>query len=282
MKKNLTCFALSTVLLFSFSSCKKKNDTIKSPDPEVPICADVLFNAQTIIDDMKLPPDAALHGTEQLSWGTGEASPYPMPVPAKNWKGEWFQALTNWGQLYIPRSGSTATNTRCQIKNVTTFILKKDATWYKVQTGNPQGAAYVEDFANNASMDAGARDETANGGGVSVKAGVSNWAGHNYHFWSTGSRASIDVNEIVGVFTFCQARLIVDDTAKPDDRATCKNILQMGADWWLGINGGWLPDWSANSGIGGGRSKWVTSDWQYFTMCTIPPDDLKRNPPCVK
>jgi len=282
MKNYFACLGLSVVLLFSISSCKKKNDTNKTVDPVIPICTDSIFNIQSAINDMNLAPDAALHGTEAVSWDKGEASSYPIPVPAKNWKGEWFQAITDWGQVYIPRSGSTATNTRCQIRNVTTLILKKDAVWYKVQSGNPQGAAYVEDFANNASIGADARDEANNGGGVSVKVGVGNWAGHNYHFWSTGSRATINVNEIIGVFTFCQARLITEDASKPDDRANCKNILQMGADWWLNESTGWLPDWSANSGIGGGRSKWITNDWQYFSMSTLPPDELKKNPPCYK
>jgi hypothetical protein len=88
---------------------------------------------QTIIDDMTLPADAPLHGTEGLSWGNGEASSQPMVCPAKNWKGEWFRAMTNWGQVYIPRTGSNATNTRCQIRNLMTKFLLTDGTWMVVQ-----------------------------------------------------------------------------------------------------------------------------------------------------
>ena len=67
-------------------------------------------NAQAIIHDMTLPPDAALHGTEKLNWGAGVASPQPIVVPARNWKKQWFRAITAWGQVYIPREGSPATN----------------------------------------------------------------------------------------------------------------------------------------------------------------------------
>jgi hypothetical protein len=234
---------------------------------------------QIIIDDMTLPPDAPLHGTEGMSWGTGLASPQPMPCPAKNINGDWFQAMTGWGQVYIPREGSLATNTRCQIRNVVTKILHADGTWEQVQSGNPAGAAFVENFAGNASIDAGARDESANGGGVSVIVGTGPWAGYNFHFWPSAGRAAIDTNNIIAVFTTCEARLILDDINKPDDRYICRNILQMGGDWWLNLTIGWLPDWSANSGIGNGRAKWVTSDWQSFNMCTLTPDQVIANPP---
>jgi len=260
------------LVVILLSECKKKDDKTK----EVNIVT--IDSVQSIINDMTLAPDAPLHGTEGLSWGDGTAQPQPIPVPAKNFKGEWFQAMTNWGQVYIPRVGSSAINTRCQIRNVISKLLKKNGTWITVQSGNPEGAAFVENFANNASMDAGLRDESLNGGGKSMIVGVGAWAGHNFHFW-VSPRTSVDVNDIVGVFTTCEARLIISDPNGPDDRNSCKNILQMGADWWLSLSGGWLPDWSANSGIGGSRSKWVTSDWQSFSMCTLTADQIKANPP---
>ena len=264
MKKNLI-MCLSIFMLF----CINRK-----------IEAQVTVTAQTIIDDMTLVPDAALHGVpSNYSWADGKAAPQPMPVPAKNNKGQWWRAMTTWGQAYIPVTGSSATNTRMQIRNLVTKLLYKSGKWYEVQHGDPQGAAFVEDFVNNASMSAGERNEAANGGGKSVIVGVGQWAGHNYHFWPTGSRANVDIDSVVGVFNFCEARLIVDNPNLPDDRDICKNTLQMGADWWLDQTGGWLPDWSANSGIGGCRSKWVTKDWQSFNFSTLLPEDIIKNPP---
>ncbi len=50
-------------------------------------------SVQTIIDDMTLAPDAALHGVpSNYSWANGAASPQPMPVPAKNNQGAWWRA----------------------------------------------------------------------------------------------------------------------------------------------------------------------------------------------
>lgn len=244
------------------------------------VLAQTTVTAQTIIDDMTLAPDAALHGVpSNYSWGDGKASQQPMPVPAKNNKGQWWRAMTTWGQAYIPVQGSTASNTRMQIRNMVTKLLYKNGKWHEVQHGDPQGAAFVEDFANNASIGAGERNESANGGGKSVIVGVGKWAGHNYHFWPMGSRAVVDVDSVIGVYNSCEARLIVDNPNLPDDRDVCKNVLQVGADWWLDLKVDWLPDWSANSGIGGCRSKWVTSEWQSFNFCTLLPEDIRKNPP---
>lgn len=220
-------------------------------------------NAQTVINDMTLAPDAALHGVpSKYSWADGRAARQPMPVPAKNWKKEWWQAVTAWGQVYVPTQSSKATNTRCQIRNLTTKLLLKSGKWVTAQSSpGPEGAAFVEDFANNASIGAGSRDESANGGGSSFLVGVGPWADHNYHFWPSGGRATVDINKVVGVYTSCEARLVLDNPDGPDDRDQCKNVLQMGADWWLDKKTGWLPDWSANSGIGGTRTKWVTPKW---------------------
>lgn len=238
-------------------------------------------DVQTCINDMTLPPDAALHGVpSRYSWASGIAQTQPIPVPAKNWKKEWFQAMTAWGQVYIPAQGSTATNTRCQIRNLTTKYLLKSGQWVTLQSSKaPEGAAFREDFANNESMDAGARSESVNGGGSSFIVGVGPWANHNYHFWPAGGRANVDVNTIVGIYTSCEARLILDNPSGPDDRAQCKNVLQMGGDWWLSKSAGWLPDWSANSGIGSTRAKWVTANWQTFNFCTLEPARIRANPP---
>ncbi len=237
--------------------------------------------AQAIIDDMTLPGDAPLHGTEKFGWGLGNGGIEKILIPAKNYKGESWTAMTNWGQVYIPRSGSIAMNTRCQIRNVQTLILSKDGKWRRIQYGSPSGAAFKEDFANDFSKPANVRNEAANGGGISVIVGVGDYAGFNFHFWTAKpARADIDTNTVAGIFTSCEARLIIDDLKKPDDRAACKNILMMGADWWLNKETSWKPDWSANSGISGGRSKWVTPEWQTYNMCTLPADDIRKNPPC--
>lgn len=245
--------------------------------------AQVQVSVQDIINDMYLPSDACTHGTEAMSWGCANAIVDANgECPRRNNKGEWFKAMTVWGQAYIPREGSTAVNTRLQIRNIVTKQLYKSGNWHTVQTGQPQGAAYVENFAGNANKGANARDESVNGGGVSVIVGVGEWSGYNYHFWPEGSRASVNIDSVVGVYTSCEARLIIDNPNKPDDRNQCKNLLAIGGDWWLNLTTGFLPDWSANSGFGGGRAKFATTEWQSYNMCILDSAAIRANPPISK
>jgi hypothetical protein len=229
-------------------------------------------SVQTIIDDMTLPPDARPHGVpDNYDWSSGAAT-----QPGQFGSSAGMYAATTWGQLYIPREGNPASNTRAQIRNEAMYALSNaDGKWHQVQySESVQGAAFVEDFANNASKASDARTEPT--GGISVTAG----GGYNFHFWPYGARASIDPNDLKALYATVQARLIVDDPGKPDDRNIAKYILQLGGDYWKDQNVGWSADWSNNHGIGAGRFKWVTSTWQCFNMLTLVPfTDIRQNPP---
>ena len=290
-KMNLTrhglMLTISYLLIAMFSiSCGKK-DGLKLNDSETStkskLKSAIANSAQIIIDDMTLPCDACLHGTDGLSWG-GQCAGNPgysgTTVPAKNNQGLWWGAMTAWGQAYIDCGGSPAPNTRVQFRNIMTKFLLNDGQWYIMQAGSINGAAYVENFANNASKAADIRDESNNGGGISVTVGIGAYAGYNFHYYPS-ARAAVDHNTIVGIFTSVEARLILNDPNGPDDRAQSRTSNSMGADWWINMTSGWLPDWSANAGINGGRNKWITSDWQSYSMCTLSPAQINANPPIV-
>ncbi|MBH8576634.1 hypothetical protein I8752_27325 [Nostocaceae cyanobacterium CENA369] len=69
---------------------------------------------------------------------------------------------------------------------------------------------------------------------ISVKTGN----GYNFHFWPPG-RASINPIDVMGMFTTVQARLVVDDFNKPDDRSKARYILSMGGDYWFNLTAQW-------------------------------------------
>jgi len=236
--------------------------------------------AQDIVDDMTGPSQGCPHGAPGGWECKGSFLDKREGMPPKNFNNLYMRSFTAWGQAYIPVEGSPAVNTRCQIRNLDSQILTKDGKWHRAQFSSyPLGAAFYENFWNNNAIGANPRDESNNEGGISVIVGTKGYSGRNYHFWPEGNRGAIDTINIVGILTRCEARLIKDDSNGPDDRAICKNILSMGGDWWLDTSVGWLPDWSANFGIGSGRWKWVTSDWQSFNMCTIPTSQILANPP---
>lgn len=186
--------------------------------------------------------------------------------------GEW-QAMTAWGQLYEDAAGNPATNTRVQIKNIQAYMLsKRDGQWYLLQRSTVvKGAAYREDYTDNVHKPADIRYEQD--GSISVKAGE----GYNFHFWPP-DRASINPNDIAGIVTSVQARLIIDDPQQPDDRTEARYLLNMGGDYWESLNAQW-DYWTTNGDIGQGKFKYVTSEWQYFTMNTLSPAEICQNPP---
>ncbi len=191
-----------------------------------------------------------------------------------------WNAFTAWGQIYVqsgwnPPSNS---NTRVQIRALDAWYLSKSTNkWVLLQHADTvSGAAYVEDFANDASKPADVKNESVNGGGISVTAGN----GYNYHFW-TNRVVITDPSDIAGIYTKFESRLVLNDPNGVDDRASAQYIASDGADYWRNINVGWAADWSNNGSVGHGRFKPVTKDWQIFSMETLTPEELRKNPPPI-
>jgi hypothetical protein len=152
------------------------------------------------------------------------------------------------------------------------MLSKRDGQWYLLQSSTRvEGAAFREDFAGNVNKAADIRYEPD--GSISVKAGQ----GYNFHFW-TPSRASIDPNNVAGIFTTVQARLVTDNPQQADDRFQARYLLGMGGDYWLSMTAKW-DNWKTNGDIGIGKFKYVTTSWQAFNMTTLSADQIRQNPP---
>ncbi len=105
--------------------------------------------------------------------------------------------------------------------------------------------------------------------------------GYNYHFWTTGGRTKIDPEDIAGVFTTVQARLILDNPDELDDREKAAYLLNVGGDYWKSLDADW-DYFETNNDIGMGRFKYVTKEWQAFNMHTLSESELRKNPPPIK
>jgi len=222
----------------------------------------------TIIDDMKLPHQGKPHGVpNHYNW-------FHKPRVGMGNNPGSFRTITAWGQLYEDAMGNPAHNTRVQIRDLMTYVLsKKDGQWHLLQNSRRvEGKAYREDFAGDISKPADIRNESD--GSISVTAG----GGFNFHFWTVSGRAAIDPNDIGGVFITAQARLIVADPKKPDDRNQALYLLSIGGDYWSSLTAKW-NNWKTNGDIGIGRFKYVTKDWKSFTMTTVSAQTLQNNPP---
>jgi hypothetical protein len=258
-KKAYVFIAVATMLLSFYCGLKAVEAT------------GTINSVTTIISDMQPPQDAYPHGVpKHYSWANG-------PEIGMGNEPKDFKALMAWGQLYEAEQGNPATNTRVQLQNIKAYYLsKQDKKWRLLQSSTGvEGAAYREDFAGDANKPADVRTESD--GSISAKAG----GGYNYHFWAKGGRASINPNDIGGIFTTLEARLIVDDASKPDDRKTARYLLNVGGDYWLDLNAAW-DNFKTNGGIATGRFKYVTTEWQAFNMTTLSADQINSTPPPIE
>ncbi|MGL5795913.1 MAG: hypothetical protein ACRC06_16235, partial [Waterburya sp.] len=221
-----------------------------------------------LIYDMTPPHEGMPHGVStDYDWVSG-------PLVDTEMNTQDFKAMTAWGQLYEDSIGNSATNSRVQIKNIKAYMLsKQDDKWHLLQSSKKvEGAAYREDFAGDMSKPANIRYEQD--GSVSVKAGQ----GYNFHFWPLNNRVSINREDIAAIFTTVQARLVIDNPQKPDDRSKARYLLGMGGDYWLTMTAQW-DNWTTNGGIGVGKLKYVTTNWRNFNLITLSSSEIRRNPP---
>ena len=227
---------------------------------------------ENIINDMKLAHEGLPHGVP-LSYNWSQRPRVGMGTNPR----EGYTATTAWGQVYEAAEGNPATNTRVQLRNMQMYYFSKSQQkWIKLQDSvSVKGNAYIEDFKNNLNRPADQRNESAaNGGGISIKAGD----GYNYHFWPTGGRANIDPTDIAVIYSTCQARLILENSNKPDDRNTARYLLSIGGDYWLDQSAGW-NDLKTNGDWAIGRFKYVTKEWQAFNGWAGDENILRNNPP---
>jgi hypothetical protein len=234
----------------------------KASEPSVPLTLEI------INDDMKLPHVARPHGVP-LSYGWALA-----PRRGQFHHPERYKAITAWGQVYQAVQGSKSQNTRVQIRNIRAYRLsKKNRKWYLVQHSlRVEGAAYREDFKNDLSQPANLRNEADGSSSVRLV------DGYNYHFWPSSGRSKINTADVVGVFVAVDARLIIDNPKKSDDRSIARYLLSAGADYWTSLTAPW-DNFKTNADIGIGRFRYVSSTWQTFTMTSLSETELRRFPP---
>lgn len=226
---------------------------------------------KTIIYDMQPPHEGLPQGVpKSYNWAFG-----PRVGMGKNSQG--FRAMIVWGQLYEAAEGKPVSNTRVQIRDIKAYILsKRDGKWHLLQSSRRvEGNAYREDFVGDINKPADIRYEQD--GSISVKPDK----GYNFHFWCANGKVPIDPNNVGGIFTTVQARLVVDNPQKPDERAQAPYLLSMGGDYWLNLTAKW-DNGKTNADIGIGKFKYVKKEWQAFNMTTLSPSEIRRNPPPIQ
>jgi hypothetical protein len=184
-----------------------------------------------------------------------------------------FHAISAWGQVYEDAHGSPARNVRVACRDISLWILsERTGKWRRCNASKRvNGANYVEDFSNNASLPANLRNEP--NGAVSATLG----GGYNFHLYSTRGRAAIDPDDVAGVVSIYSARVIMDDPSGVDERHLARYLASAGADYWLDRYVGAAPGTVRDVGIG--KARYLGPEWLTLTMSTLSLRDLEKHPP---
>lgn len=227
----------------------------------------------TVLSDMQLADEDRPHGVPDFySWAFGPSVGVSTPT------NPLCTAGTYGGQIYFGSAGPGGdTNTRVQLRMIEMYVYSvSQAAWLVMMQANGQnngnginGAQYIEDYFQNESVPANIRDESANGGGISVlmtkqtrAAGPTpNGASHyNFEFFGN-SRGSIPVaaSDVGAAFTTMQARLILDNPHGTDDRSLANYVVNQEFDWWVNLTIG-FDQGQNNPGGAQGRFRKVPTD----------------------
>jgi hypothetical protein len=244
-------------------------------------------SVQTIIDDMRLMNDAALAGIPtQYGFATGPGHVVmggdPRGVATPPWwttNNPSFKSSAYWNTL-IPwlvvfdGVGNGASNTRVEMRNLKAFYKSKSTgRWVQITQGAVDGENYPKHLTGSNTTPPDLRTEAS--GTKSIRPVGGDLV---FHGWCCG-KAAIDAPDVAAVYVTTQARLIVSDPARPDDRRLSRYLLHVGADYYPTASthiSAFAPS-EYNPGLGMSRAKLVKDAWQSFSFTTVNVGRVEAN-----
>ena len=235
-------------------------------------------SVQEIVNDMKLYNEGELAGVDKGNgWASGPGYVIMGNIPrGTNTPSYWkpanthFKSSATWNAV-IPwlvvfdGVGNGATNTRVQMRNIKLYMKRKSTNRWEVIINPPiSGEDYPKSLQGDQTTRADIRYEAD--GSRSLKPN-----GRNRVFHGWGSPINFDAWDLKALVTTVQARLVVDNPARPDDRSRAKFLIHVGADYY--------PETSTRvaatapayyfPGVGVSRAKYVRNEWRAFNFSTI-------------
>lgn len=214
-----------------------------------------------LLSDMSQPSQQMPAGVP--SWYDWAEHPRVNPITSGMRK---FRAFTAWGQLYQCAGERETPRAAVELRDLQAWVLLRNSrNWRLIQfSSDLGGAAFAEDYAGPTV----AGRYSASNSGTSAQL----IAGHNFHFWPSAGRVSLNASDVVAVTVAMQARL---DPARDMSPKPCF-VLSVGGDLWRSLS---TPAGGSSSGdVGIGRFKLVERNWRLFTMTTASPLALRQDP----
>ncbi len=177
-----------------------------------------------------------------------------------------FRAFTAWGQLYQCAGTPATPDASVYLRDLQAWVLfRNSASWRRIQfSSDIAGASFADDYAGPTLP--GRYSPSSSGTSAQLI------SGHNFHFWPSSGRVSLDASAVVAVTVALQARLDGNQARV----ATPCLVLSVGGDTWQSLTA--TTGGSSSADVGIGRFKLVTSHWRLFTMTTAPARLLQPDP----
>lgn len=266
------------------------------PTPDAPVTTSpdkaTADEVQTMIDDMEKMNDVDLRRNEDDQGGRYTGPGHVVmgnEARGTNAPGYWqdqlvhrdlisdkyWQAVNPW--MYItPGRANAATNTRVELSQIKLNVLHRSTNrWETIELRKIEGMLYPWSLRGKDVKEANLRD--GQNGSIQMLQDPDML----FHGW--GGEMTYDTKDILAVHAQVQARLVVDDQAKADDRDKAQLLLQVGVDYYpvIGMRvddpllemkdgGGYFP------GAGLSRAKLISNDWQTFNFINV--DVAKQEP----
>jgi hypothetical protein len=235
---------------------------------------------QQLKEDITLLHDMAPLPIIPTGWGWSyHGSPWNTSCGPKSYPDDGRDYYNPWGQIFPDPSTPENLNAGFELSDITFYIkLKSTGQWYTYGHGKVSGGyIFYGESALPKVPNTAWKPITGPGGGLFYKLGMGNWSQDTgAHWWPSHSHEFIDNPDVEHVAVSIKARIVLQNTYGVDDRDKAKYLIGIGVDHrWLEGNGPIIE------GVLMSRHRYLTNEWQTFTMHSICADKVETERPPI-
>ena len=262
-------------------SCAQGFNCVNGTCEEAPPDDSTVVTFQQLKEDTTLPHEMSPLPVIPDYWGWSyHGWPYQDECGTRNFSDDGRNYYNPWGQILPDPSTPTNLNAGFELGAITFYIkLKSTGQWYTYEHGTVNdgyifhGASALPEVSGTSWSPITGPDD-----GLFFKLGMGNWAQDTgAHFWPAHSHEWIDNPDVEHVAVSITGRIALQDPYGVDDRDQAKYLLGIGVDHRIGHG----EDGPIIQGVLMSRHRYLTNEWQTFTMHSICPNMVEIEQPPI-